>query len=287
MNARVEPDSTAGARLRSQQTKHWNAVADGWAAWLDWTARNFRPLTDWTGEAAGWEPGARLLDVACGAGYPALEAAVRVRPDGFVHATDISASMIALASSRATAAGLGNIAFREMDAEQLQFDQESFHAVTNLYGLMFCPDPQRAVGEAHRVLKRGGRFAAVVWDEPAKSPFFFVINRVATPFLSLTASASGDPGPFRLAPAGALEGLLEAGGFAEIRVDSAPMTFELASADEYLRLFADFAWKNRIAALAPQDRARLGRAVVEAAAPYVGDRLRLVATSIRASGRKL
>ena len=56
--------------------------------------------------------------------------------------------------------GLDNIQFVEMDAEQLTFDDASFDAVTNAYGLMFCPDLPRAIGEARRVLRPGGRFCA-------------------------------------------------------------------------------------------------------------------------------
>jgi ubiquinone/menaquinone biosynthesis C-methylase UbiE len=70
--------------VREQQKKHWNAVAGGWAAWFDWTTRNFRPVADWFRDAAGWKPGARILDVACGAGFPALAAATSVRPGGTI-----------------------------------------------------------------------------------------------------------------------------------------------------------------------------------------------------------
>ena len=103
--------------VKDQQRKHWNAVADGWAAWLDWTERNFRPVTDWLRDASGWSPGARVLDVACGSGYPALAAAAYVRPGGTVIAIDISPQMIVVASRQAKAEGLDNIQFLEMDAE--------------------------------------------------------------------------------------------------------------------------------------------------------------------------
>ena len=175
--------------IREQQKKHWNAVAGGWAAWFDWTKRNFRPVTDWLRDAAGWKPGANILDVACGPGYPAFEAATCVQPRGSIIGADISPEMLAVASARAKADGLDNIRFVEMDAEQLTFDEGQFDAVTNAYGLMFSPDLARAVSEARRVLKPGGRFALVTWDEPVKSPFFSVITGVAAPFLSLAAPA--------------------------------------------------------------------------------------------------
>ena len=89
----------------------------------------------------------------------------------------------------------------------------TFDAVTNAYGLMFCPDPQLAVSEAYRVLKTGGRFAVATWDEPSNSPFFTVITSEAAPILSLAAPDPAAPGPFRLASATLLESMLRTAGF--------------------------------------------------------------------------
>jgi enediyne biosynthesis protein CalE5 len=262
-------------------------VAGGWGAWLDWTEGNFKPLTDWCREAAGWNPGARILDVACGAGYPALAAAQGVRPSGAVVATDISPEMVAVASRRATAEGLDNIQFLEMDAEDLRFENESFDAATNAYGLMFCPSATRAISEVRRVLKPGGRFAVVTWDEPARNPFFTVIGGVAARFLSLTPPDPGGLGPFRFAPSGKLESELRAGGFAQVHLEALPITVEFGSVAEYCQIFSDYAWKSRVAALSAAQSAQFRDAVGEAAQPYLeGGRLRLVATSLCASGRK-
>src|SRR4029450_13593773 len=93
-------------RIKEQQRKHWNVAADGWAAWLEWIERNFAPVTEWLRGAACWKPGAHILDVACGAGYPALMAAVSVRPGGRVVATDISPNMVAVASRHAHIRGV-------------------------------------------------------------------------------------------------------------------------------------------------------------------------------------
>jgi SAM-dependent methyltransferase len=278
---------TSADRIKDQQRKHWNIAADGWAAWLEWIERNFAPVTEWLREAACWKPGAHVLDVACGAGYPALTAALSVRPGGRVVATDISPKMIAVASRQAHIRGVDNIDFVEMDAEHLQFEDNSFHAVTNAYGLMFCPDTHGALDEVHRVLKPGGRCALVTWDDASKSPYFSVIVGVASTFLSLPPMDPAEPGPFRLAGARNLESMLQTSGFSDVRVESCPMMVECASVAEYCQIFADVAWKTRIAALSDADAARFREAVANAAEPFMnGGRLRLVATSLCASGRK-
>lgn len=281
-------DTTTARQFKEQQTRHWNAVAGGWAAWLAWTEREFSPLTNWFVERAGWAPGVRVLDVACGAGYPALAAAAIVGPGGTVVASDISPDMVAVTSAAAAAAGLENIECRTMDAEQLAIDDASVDAVTNAYGLMFCPDPGRAIREAHRVLKAGGRIAIVTWDELSKSPFFNVIFPVGAKHLSLTPPAAGGPGPFRFSAPGEVESLLREAGFVDVRVESRPMSLAFESVAQYCQIFMDVAWKTRIDALAEPQLKAFRDDVACAVRPHMsGSALRLVATSLCASGRKI
>ena len=124
-------------------------------------------------------------------------------------------------------------------------------------------------------------------DEPSRNPFFSVIASVAVPFLAIQPLAAGAPGPFRLSSATQLESLLCEAGLSDVRVDRVPMTLELASADEYLQVFSDVAWKGRVAALSDGDLERLREAIAEAVQPHiVGGRVRLVASSLCAAGSR-
>jgi enediyne biosynthesis protein CalE5 len=282
----VPSESSAAERVKAQQLKHWNDVAAGWAGWLEWTERNFVPVTDWLCDATVWRRGSHVLDVACGAGYPALVGAAAVQPDGRIVATDISPQMVMATRRRATALGLHNIEVVEMDAEHLRFGDNVFDAVTNAYGLMFCPDLARALSEAHRVLKPGGRAAFVTWDDRAKSPFFDTMLPIAAKFLSLAPPNLDAPGPFRLSAPSALESLLSRSGFKDVRVESRPMRIDCGSAAEYCQLFSDIAWKARIASLTEAAAAQFRESVADATRPYLeGDRLRLVATSLCVTAR--
>ena len=267
-----------------QQRRHWDGVAAGWGAWLDWTDRNFAPVADWLANAAGWMPGHHVLDVACGAGFPALSAAARVAPHGHITAIDLSPAMIAYAAQCAGARGLRNIDFKQMEAERLEYADASFDAVNNAYGLMFSPDPVMAVREARRVLKPGAHLTLVVWDEPEQSPFFSAIADAARSVLGLpppAPSVPSAPGPFRFAQPGTLEAVVRAAGFSRCRIDHVRSIFECASAEEYVRLFRDVAWKTRIDALSPEALADFTRAVVQATRPYeVNGRLQLSAASL-------
>jgi len=110
-------------------------------------------------DAAQIQPGQRVLDVACGTGILAREAASRVGSNGRVAGIDPSPGMIAVAERLAPA-----VEWREGVAESLPFPDQSFDAVVSQFGLMFFTDRSQALREMMRVLAPGGRLAVAVWD---------------------------------------------------------------------------------------------------------------------------
>ncbi len=276
--------------LRQQQKDQWSAAAGGWERQDPWFDRQSRALTEWFGDAIGATPGYRVLDLACGAGQPALTVATRVLPGGTVVATDISPDMLAVTERKARARGLDNVELCEMGAEQLGFPDGSFDAVTCRFGLMFCPDPARAAAEIHRVLRPGGRFAVAVWDEPTRNPFFTTIARPLATFIAMPPPDPTLPGVFRLAAPGLLEGTLRAGGFTDVTVESRPMTMEYASFDEYWTVQTDLAAPLRaaIAKMGADELEPLKAAIREALAPHqtADGVIRLAATPLTATGAR-
>ena len=114
-------------------------------------------------EASRIEPGARVLDIACGTGV--LARAVGDGIDGArVVGLDAAPGMVAVAKRRAPA-----IDFRLGTAESLPFPDASFDAIVSQFGLMFFTDRPAAVSELLRVLRRKGRFAVAVWGELAEN----------------------------------------------------------------------------------------------------------------------
>lgn len=277
------------AEVRETQRRHWTSVADAWGKWFDWTEQNFAPLTAWLRDQTGWQPDTHVLDVGCGSGYPALAAAAAVLPGGTVTAIDISPKMIGVASRRAADVGLNNLDFREMDSDALDFPDETFDAVTCVCTLMFSPEPQRAVGEIRRVLKPGGRFGIVVWDEPSLNPFSMVLVSIMSRFIALPPLPGADaPGPFRFAAAEALASVLQSGGFSTFTIENRRLTFDFPSVEAYLQIVSEVAgWTRRLQALSAGDQSRVRQAVADAAAPYcVAGRVRLGSAVHCAAGRK-
>ena len=103
--------------------------------------------------------GERLLDLACGTGAVAEEAAAR---GAEVTGVDLAPALIETARERAAERGLA-IDYRVGDAEQLEFPDASFDAVASACGVMFTPDHSASARELARVTKRGGRIALANW----------------------------------------------------------------------------------------------------------------------------
>ena len=95
-------------------------------------------------------PGQRILDLCCGDGYDANQYSKK----GFdVSAIDASDKLVAIAKDN-----YKHIDFKVGPAEQLPYENSSFHAVFSKYSIMTSADMNPIFSEAHRVLKSGGYF---------------------------------------------------------------------------------------------------------------------------------
>jgi SAM-dependent methyltransferase len=126
------------------------------------------PARDKLLACAALEPGERVLDVACGTGLVSFAAAAAVGARGRVIGVDLSGRMVDAARDRATRLGAFQASFARMDAEELAFPNASFDVALCALGLMYCPDPARALREMRRVVRPGGRIVVAVWGERAR-----------------------------------------------------------------------------------------------------------------------
>ena len=252
----AEQPSFDAAKYKNAQREQWNK--DG-AAWRRWNPT----LDRWYGEAtrqmldlARIQPGQRILDIAAGAGEPALSAAERVGPRGYVLATDISEGIVELARQVAHERGLKQIETRAMDGEKLDLPDASFDAVLCRLGLMYMPHPVTALREWRRALRAGGRVAVAVFSTPDRNSWGAMPAAIIRRRAQLPPPVPGQPGPFSLGAPGVLEGVFRQAGFADPEVRAVPVPHRAASAAEYVRVAREAfgAFNAMMAHLPPEER---------------------------------
>lgn len=176
----------------------------GWRAQLE-------PAQTLMLEMLALQPGERALDVACGTGLVSLRMAEAVGPQGAVVGTDISGRMVEAASEIAAARGFANLCFERADAEELPFADASFDAAACALGLMYVPDPIKALAEMCRTLKPGGRAAAAVWGARANCGWAEIF-----PITAARVTSEVCPLFFQLGNADALADAFRFAGFEQV-----------------------------------------------------------------------
>ncbi len=244
------------AKYKNAQREQWNKDGAAWRRWTPALERWYGVATRQMLDLARIQPGQRILDVAAGAGEPAVSAAERVGPSGYVLATDISEGIVELALQVARERGLKQIETRAMDGEKLDLSDASFDAVLCRLGLMYMPHPVTALREWRRVLRPGGRVAVAVFSTPDRNSWGALPASIIRGRAQLPPPVSGQPGPFGLGGPGLLENVFRLAGFADPEVLAVPVPHRAASAAEYVRVAREaFGGFNAMMAhLPPQER---------------------------------
>lgn len=205
----------------------------GW----DLAAGEYEPL--WQARLAGARDAAiagaacgagdAVLDIACGTGASTLDLARAVSPGGRALGVDLSGSMVDAARERYGDLA-GNLAFLRMDAEELALPDASFDAALCVLGLMYMPDPERAVREMRRVLRPHGRVSLAVWGERRNCGWAAVF-----PIVDAEVASEVCPLFFALGAPGALARLCETCGFTGVRERRLACTLSYPDADSACR----------------------------------------------------
>src|SRR5215467_6200229 len=130
----------------------------------------FEPYAQDIAQRVKLEPGARVLELACGTGIVTERVARRLDPRDRLTATDLNQGMIDIARRR-----LGDderVSWQQVDATSLPFEDATFGAVVCQFGWMFFPDKPKAMREARRVLQGGGTMLFNTWDRIDRCPVF-------------------------------------------------------------------------------------------------------------------
>jgi ubiquinone/menaquinone biosynthesis C-methylase UbiE len=221
------------AEFRDFEFQGWQKVANRYHdTFAGVTVQSIEALLD----AAAVHAHTRLLDLACGPGYAAAAAH---RRGALVVGIDFSSEMIAEAHRR-----FPEVDFREGDAESLDQAGDSFDAVVMNFGMLHLGRPDRAVAEAYRVLKGGGRFAFSVWDTPDKSIGFGIVIDAIRKYGDMNVPLPPGPSFFRFSDPAESTRLLEQAGFQDIRSRQVAQTWILENAEALFDIMMNASVRN-------------------------------------------
>jgi ubiquinone/menaquinone biosynthesis C-methylase UbiE len=271
-------------QVRQQFTRR--VVAD--RKWKSQEEIQGRAATQMLLRAARVKPGMHLLDLASGAGDPALTLTEVVGPSGYVTATDLVPDRLAVAEECARERGLANITFQQADAEALPFPDQAFDVVTCRLGVMLFPDVQQALGEIRRVLKPGGRAAFVAWGPAEQKLDMRIPQDILKKYVQVPPPEPGAPSAYRFGQAGTLSAELRDAGFRQVNEDSPTVPYPWPGPpEEYWEHSREFSPNIRrlVERLAPEQREQVDAEVIEAIRQYYdGRQVNFTATIVVASG---
>ena len=175
-------------------------------------------------ERLGLRPGMAVGEVGCGAGTAARELAALVGPKGRVHGFDISSTLIDVALSRMAQTGVANVDFRAAAAVALPLPEAGLDAYRAERVFQHLAEPGRALAEAFRVLRPGGRVLVLDqdWDTLLFDGDLTLTRELTRAFADSLVSGTG---------AWRLRSQLHAAGFVDVEV--APDTRITADGHKY------------------------------------------------------
>jgi ubiquinone/menaquinone biosynthesis C-methylase UbiE len=253
----------SGSELKESVRADWSGRGPAWDRWADDIAAMAERFNQPLLEAADVGPGQHVLDLASGAGEPALSIARRVGATGRVTATDLVPEMLAGARRRSREAGLDNIAFELADMEDLPFPDDSFDRVTCRFGIMFSPHPEIALAESRRVLTPGGKAAYLIWG-PRQDTTMFDVMWTTVERLCGPAEEMFTFPPFRFGEAGTLQRMMAAAGYRDTEEIEHRFQGEVPADSPFWRPQLEMSFGPRLATMSEAERTALEQAVAEA-----------------------
>ena len=169
--------------------------------------------------------GERILDMAGGTGDVAFRLA---RSGAEVTVGDINPAMLEVGRERAAKRGLAGLAWTEQNAEALAFPDRAFDAYTIAFGIRNVTHVDRALAEAHRVVKRGGRFFCLEFSTttwPGFAEVYDAYSHRVVPKLGLAIARDEESYRYlvesirRFPDMARFAGMIEAAGFLQVKAE--------------------------------------------------------------------
>jgi SAM-dependent methyltransferase len=178
-------------------------------------------------------PGERVVDIGCGFGDTAQRIAGMVGPEGSVLGVDASPRFIETSRQEAEAAGVANVRFEVCDPEDGL--EGEFDMAFSRMGTMFFANPVAALRNIRSALRPGGRLCMVVWRAKVENPWMYRSEEVVERFVEEPEDSDEPtcgPGPFSMANADTVSGMLVSAGFTDIGLRRSDQPMRLGNTPE-------------------------------------------------------
>ena len=200
--------------IPDEQAEFWTKVAERYDRVVDLQiGGTTRAMVRSRVEREG--PLGRVAEFGCGTGFFTAPLAAKAES---VVATDISAGMLAVATSRVTAK---NVTFQVEDCQKTSFRDDAFDTAFVSLVIHFT-DPARTVAEMRRIVKRGGMLIIVNLDPMALRPFARLMSFARIAYYGVTGYRTKPPKAFgrNVMAEAALRELLARCGFRSVAVET-------------------------------------------------------------------
>src|SRR4051812_27443137 len=195
-------------------------IATGWERAREERENVAAPVTEWLVRELAPRPGDTVLELAAGQGDLRFALAPILGETGRLISSDFSAAMAEIARRRSAELGLTNVDHRILDAERIELADDSVDGVLCRWGYMLMPHPAAALAETRRVLRAGGRLVLSVWSSADRNPWISLAGRILVAHGRMPPAEPGEPGMFVLGDMEMLSRLVEAAGFANVRMEN-------------------------------------------------------------------
>ncbi len=181
--------------------------------------------------------GERVLELACGTGVVTKELVKGMVGSARLTATDLNEGMLELA--RPYVGADARVTYEKVDACELPYEDGSFDAIACQFGVMFFPDKVKAMREARRALKRGGRYVFNVWDSLEHNPIARTLHETVAGMFASDPPMFLPKLPFGWFDRGEIERVVRAGGFERCEMEAVEFVCAAPSAEEGARGFLE------------------------------------------------
>lgn len=253
------------ATFKSLEQSGWTNKASAYDEYFAAIAdQAIGPILDSVGDLIGRE----VLDICCGTGNLAAAAAAR---GARVTGVDFAPTMIEIARSKFAGAE-----FRIGDAEALRFPSESFDVALCSFGLWHMAEPDKALAEAARILRKDGIYAYTTWLPPQQGwDLFDIVMKAIRTHGTMELDLPPAPPPFRFADETEGRRVLMAHGFQKVSIQKRTASWTGATGEQLLELIFKAIVRTPM--------------IIEAQAPQARDaikqQIRASAEALRADGK--